>query len=247
MLLLLIAYLSGVLTVLSPCVLPILPIMLGSTVSDIRHKYAPYVLIGSLSVSVFVFSLLLKATTLLIDVPPSFWKILSWAILVFLWLVYLFPNVWQKISATSGADESSQKLLSTANSQSGYKKYALMWAALWPVFSSCSPTYALIIAIILPANFGFGILALGMYILGLASVLAAITFLGQKIMWPLKIFANPTGTFKKILGVILILVWVAIMTGTDKKLEAKILESWFLNLSNFESDILDDFELDRIQ
>ncbi len=171
MILLAIAYFSGILTVLSPCVLPILPIILGTTVSDTKHKYAPYVLIASLSLSVFVFSLLLKATTLLIDVPPSFWKIMSGGILIALGIVFLFPKVWAKITHRFGAESGSQKFLQHANSQDGYKKYALMGTALGPVFSSCSPTYALILAIILPANFGFGLLALGMYILGLASIL----------------------------------------------------------------------------
>ena len=122
-----------------------------------------------------------------------------------------------------------------------------MWFALGPVFSSCSPTYALILAIILPAGFAFGFLALISYTLGLAVILFAIAIFGQKLIKNLKWASDPNGLFKKILGLIFILVWVAIMTGYDKKIEAAILEAWFLNTTNFEQNIIDELDLDNIE
>ena len=77
MTLLVIAFLSGVLTVLAPCVLPLLPIILGASAEDGNNKKIPLVIIGSLSVSILIFSILLKASTVLIGVPPSFWKAFS--------------------------------------------------------------------------------------------------------------------------------------------------------------------------
>ena len=65
-------------------------------------------------------------------------------------------------------------------------KYILMGAALGPVFSSCSPTYALILAIVLPAGFLFGFLALVSYTLGLAAILFAIAIFEQKLVKKLK-------------------------------------------------------------
>ena len=61
-------------------------------------------------------------------------------------------------------------------------KYVFMGFALGPVFSSCSPTYALILAIILPAGFVFGTIALISYILGLAFILLLIAAFGQKLI-----------------------------------------------------------------
>jgi len=119
-----------------------------------------------------------------------------------------------------------------------------MGFALGPVFSSCSPTYALILAIILPAWFAFGILALGFYILGLAAILLAISVFGQKLIQRLKWASDPNGRFKKALGVLFILVGLAILTGVDKKIEAKILDSGFLNTTNFEQSVIDSFELE---
>jgi cytochrome c-type biogenesis protein len=82
-----------------------------------------------------------------------------------------------------------------------------MWFALGPVFSSCSPTYALILAIVLPAWFVFGFMALVSYTLWLAAILFAIAIFGQKLVKKLKGVSDPNSIFKKVLWVIFVLVW----------------------------------------
>jgi hypothetical protein len=49
------AFLAGVLSILSPCVLPILPIVLGAAASE--HRFGPAALAGGLSVSFIVIGL----------------------------------------------------------------------------------------------------------------------------------------------------------------------------------------------
>ena len=49
--------------------------------------------------------------------------------------------------------------------------------SLGPVFSSCSPTYAIILAVILPASFLTGLLNLFAYVLGLSIALLVIALL----------------------------------------------------------------------
>ncbi len=74
--LLLSSFIAGVLTILAPCVLPVLPVVLAGSVTEKKWWY-PYLVTLSLAVSVVLFTVLLKASTLLIDIPSSFWKILS--------------------------------------------------------------------------------------------------------------------------------------------------------------------------
>jgi len=125
-------------------------------------------------------------------------------------------------------------------------KYVFMWFALWPVFTSCSPTYALILSIILPAGIAFGMLALISYTLWLAVILFAIALFGQKLVKKLAWASNPNWAFKKILGVIFILVGLTIYTWYDKKIEAAMLDAGFLNTTIFEQWIIDRLELDEI-
>jgi cytochrome c biogenesis protein CcdA/thiol-disulfide isomerase/thioredoxin len=239
MLLLLLAYFSGILTVLAPCVLPLLPIILGSSLQGKQKLLIPFIVIGSLSLSVFIFSILLKTTTLFLDVPSNFWKYLSGWILVFLGIITLFPYLWKFLTTKIGFSQKSSDIF-TQNSQKSESvtKYIFLGAALGPVFSSCSPTYALILSIILPVSYLYGVLALMVYILGLASILGLIAILGQRFSGKLKFFANPKGYFQKILGIIFLCIGLAIITGYDKKIEAYLLDAWFLNTTNFEQNIL---------
>ena len=130
MTLLIIAFFSGVLTVLAPCVLPILPIILGASVEDNTNKYTPYIIIASLSISVLIFSLLLKASTILIDVPPTFWKSFSGGLIIGLGIITLFPNLWKNVSTKLGFSDNSNKLLHKSGEKKGNLKYILMGFAL---------------------------------------------------------------------------------------------------------------------
>lgn len=243
MLLLVIAFLSGILTVLAPCVLPLLPVILGASAEDKNSKKIPLIVITSLSVSILVFSLLLKASTLLIDVPASFWKSVSGGLLILLGMITIFPNIWKNIANKLWFSNGANSLLQSGSQKQGIWKYIWLGAALGPVFSSCSPTYSLILAIILPASFAFGLLALIFYILGLAFVLFLIAILGQKFLKNVKWISKPNGVFKKVLGVIFLLIGLAIISGVDKKIEAKILDVSFLNTTNFEQNIIDGLDL----
>lgn len=69
---LLISFFSGILTVLAPCVLPLLPVILGGSLAG-QSKKRPYIIIASLILSLLLFTLLLKASTVLIHVDPIVW------------------------------------------------------------------------------------------------------------------------------------------------------------------------------
>ena len=95
-----VAFLAGILTALAPCVLPIIPVVIGGSVSD-NDKKKPYIVVFSLFVSIIVFTLLLKGTTLLIDIPDLFWKILSGLFIILFGLTLLFPQLWDCLLYTS--------------------------------------------------------------------------------------------------------------------------------------------------
>jgi cytochrome c-type biogenesis protein len=233
--LILLSFFAGVLTVLAPCVLPLLPVIIGSS-SLSKNKFKPYFVTLGLILSITLFTLLLKASTLLINIDPIFWKIISGGILVIFGLIYLFPNIWDKISFKLNLSNNSDKLLHQANKKEGFIGDTLVGASLGPVFSSCSPTYSLIIATVLPVNFVEGLLYILVYSFGLGVSLLAIALLGRKLTNKLKVFANPDGKFKKVLGIIFVLVGIAVITGFDKVLETRIIENgsvdWLINLEN---------------
>jgi hypothetical protein len=62
------------------------------------------------------------------------------------------------------------------------------------------------------------------YAIGLCGTLLVIALLGQKVMGKARWLANPDGNFKKVLGVIFILVGIAVILGLDKDLQFWVIE-----------------------
>ncbi len=236
--LLITSFVAGILTVLAPCVLPLLPIIIGSSVAS-NAKWKPFVITASLAFSLTLFTLLLKASTLLIDIPPEFWKYVSGGIIIFFGIITIFPNLWSDFSTKLGLSNKSDALLEKSTEKGGLWGAILIGMSLGPVFASCSPTYSLILATVLPVNFLEGVVYIIVYALGLASVLLLISFLGRSLINKLKVVANPNSVFKKVLGILFLIVGISIMTGFDKKVETAILDSGYFDITKVEQNILE--------
>lgn len=244
--LLLLSFVAGVLTVAAPCVLPLLPVIVGGSIartsSDAavseRQWFRPVVIAFSLAGSVVIFTLLLKATTALLGVPQFVWQIVAGGILVIFGLTLVFPSLWERFMFASGIQNRANSAMNRSYSRGGLGGDVLLGAALGPTFSSCSPTYALILATVLPVSFGEGLLYIVVYALGLAVALLLIAFLGQAFARKLGWLANPTGAFKRIIGIIVILVGVAVILGLDKDFQSFVLEQgWYEPIQRFEEGI----------
>ena len=228
MTLLVVSFLAGILTTFAPCILPLLPVIIGGGISSSRTKKQNFrrglIIVGSLGVSVIIFTLLLKATTALLGVPQEVWRVLAGGIVLLLGINYLFPRVWQTVILKLGMSQRSNATLYKASATSSTGGAILTGAALGPVFTSCSPTYALIVAAVLPASFFEGLLYLVSYVIGMAIVLLLVIYLGQKIISKLGWALNEHGIFHKVIGVIFVIVGIGVILGFDKSAQTFLLE-----------------------
>ncbi len=236
-----IAFIAGVLTVLAPCILPLLPVVIGSSASG-RSKATPYIVVASLAVSIIVFTFLLKISTAFITVPQTFWTYLSGTILVFFGITLLFPKVWESIPGLSKVTIRSNKLLGAGHQKKSVWGDVIIGAALGPVFSTCSPTYFVILASVLPASFALGTLYLLAYVAGLSLILLLIALLGERFASRLSGVSNPQSWFKRGLGVLFVLVGLFIMLGLDKQLQTAILDNGYFDITKVEQNLLKKIE-----
>lgn len=220
------AFIAGILTTLAPCVLPLLPVIVGGSLGkpSAEARKRAYLIATSLGASVIVFTLLLRATTALIDIPALTWQLVSGIILIALGTVSLFPRLWDAVSAKLSLQSRSNKQLVAARERGGSAGAILTGAALGPVFTSCSPLYLYVIVAVLPASFAEGVVLLLAYAVGLCGTLLLVSLLGQRVIGKARWMANPDGSFKRVLGVIFILVGIAVILGLDKDLQFWILE-----------------------
>ena len=217
--LLLLSFIAGILTVLAPCAFMLLPVIIGGSAGN-DNKYRPYIITLSLALSLFIFTILLKATSLLINIDPTFLKYFSGITVIFLGLISLFPNTWDLISLRFKLSNTSEGFLNDAKNKKGLLGAVLTGVALGPVFSACSPTYVYILTTVLRQNFVDGLINIFAYIFGLSIIMLGAGLLGQRFIKKLRWAVNPKGIFKKIIAFIFILVGIAIITGFDKQLQS---------------------------
>ena len=228
-----VSFLAGILSVLAPCIIGMLPLLVSRSnqqeddgPKNTSSNLAKIVRICiGLSVSIIVFSLLLKSSTLLIFVPSSTWKLISGGIIILFGLSALFPDVWEKIAMKLRLQQFSSKGQQKAISSGGKIGDYLLGSSLGPIFSACSPTYLLIIAVILPANFISGLVYLVSFVAGLSVAIILLALLGGKAISKFGWGINPKGIFKRTLGVIFIVFGILIITGADKQIQTYFVEN----------------------
>lgn len=234
------AFIAGMLTVLAPCVLPLLPIIIGGSVTgDTKDKKRPIVIALALALSIIAFTVLLKATTLFINVPPRTITYFSGGIIIALGIITLLPGLYARVIGGLGIEQGAQKALSKGyNNKNALVGPIIIGAALGPVFSSCSPVYAYILATILPANFSQAMAYIVSYVLGLSVVLLLIGFYGQRFIGKIKFASDPKGIFQRVLAVVFIIVGVMIATGYDKKFQTYVSTHTPFNFDSLSSKLL---------
>src|ERR1700733_3840283 len=238
---LLISFIAGVLTILAPCTLPLLPVIIGSSVTGeekSRNKIKAFTIAVSLGLSIIIFTLLLKFSTFFMSVPAEVWQIISGSIIILFGLVSIFPTLWENIPFINRLSISSNRAMSA-----GYKKQSfwgdiIIGASLGPVFSTCSPTYFIILATVLPQSFGLGLIDLIVYAIGLSGSLLLIAFLGQKIVGKLGGVSDTNGLFKKFIGILFVILGVCIIFGVDKNIETSLSNSGVFDVTKLEDKLL---------
>jgi cytochrome c-type biogenesis protein len=166
---------------------------------------------------------LFRVSVQFIDIDPKVWIALSSGIIVFYGLTLLFPTYRDKISLRIFWNKSST-LTEKAGSYDGRLGDILLGASLWPLFSTCSPTYALLFSVILPTSFLFGLVCMIAYVLGFGLILYIFVAGGKKIIRKFYPLANSHGIFKKTLGILLIVIGALIFTGKILNLESSVVK-----------------------
>mgnify|MGYP002624435394 CR=1 FL=1 len=220
------AFVAGILTVLAPCMVPVLPILVGGTAGN-RSRLRPLIITGSLMLSVVLFTLLVRASTEVLPISTRDFQVIAGFIILIFGIFTLFPEVWDWISLKAGFSSKSNRFLAKFAGRGDFIGDVLVGTALGPVFTSCSPTYAIIVSLVIGGELVAGSIYLILYAIGLGIMLLLIAYAGQAVVKKLGWATDPKGVFKRIIGALFILVGLAIVMGWDKQIETWLLERGF--------------------
>lgn len=227
--------LAGLLSTLSPCVLPILPILLGSATA--AHPRAPLALAGGLALSYAVIGTLIAWAGAAIGVDAAIFRNIGAAILGLLGLVLMSSSLQQRFaSATSGIGDAGNNLISRLN-LNGLKGQFAIGLALGVVWSPCvGPTLgAAVVLASQGAHLPQVALLMGIFGIGAAMPVVGLAYLSRAAMIKVRgklMQAGKTG--KLVMGGLMVGISVLILAGADKPLEAWLVEmspAWLTTLT----------------
>lgn len=235
--LVIIAFLSWILSVLAPCVLPVLPVILGGSLGN-QKRYRPLVIVLSTAVFITLFTVLLKVSTALIGIPQQVRTTISAIIIIAYGSTLIRPNL-REYCAEKIWLHKVNTLASKAKEHTWLRWDILLWASLGPIFASCSPTYALLLSVVFPQSIFAGITYTLIYSLWFALFLLLLAYGGRAMIRKFSRAANPQWSFKKWLWFLLIATWVLIVSWYMKKLEVAILDAGFFDIGQVEQKLLE--------
>lgn len=211
MILYLFTFLAGIATVLSPCVLPVLPAILSAGLG--RGRYRPLGIIIGLMVSFAFFTLTLTFFVHLLGISANLLRYLAMAVIALFGLVMLFPALGDRFAlATSSISTLGAHVQSQASQQTGFKSGLLLGAALGLVWTPCAgPILAVVTTLVATQNVTSEIILLTVaYSLGSGIPLLLIAYGGNKALTAIPFLARHSEEIKRLFGALMILTAIGL-------------------------------------
>ena len=229
------ALLAGILSVLSPCVLPLLPIVLGTAASE--HRFGPAALAAGLALSFVAIGLFVATIGFSIGLDAGLFRYLAAFMLLTIGLVLVMPPLQARFAVAAGTLGGWTEQHFAGFSSTGLGGQFGVGLLLGAVWSPCvGPTLGA--ASVLAAQgrdlptvaatmltFGIGA-ALPLLLLGMLSRDAMLR-------WRHRLQSTGNGA-KVALGILLLVMGTAVLTGLDKRIETALVDAspaWLTELT----------------
>ncbi len=223
----LLAFLAGIVSLLSPCVLPLVPIVLGTAAS--QHRAGPAALAAGLALSFTAIGLFVATIGFSIGLDTDKFRTIAALLLIGFASVLAFPTLQTRLTdllapLTGGARKSLDTHIGTG--LSGQFTLGLLLGAVW---APCvGPTLGA--ASVLAAqgqNLGMVFAVMAAFGLGAALPLLVLGWLSREALqrWRGRMMTSSL-TLKRVMALVLAGIGVLILIGADKTLE-----TWLVAIS----------------
>jgi cytochrome c biogenesis protein CcdA len=229
------AFLAGVLSTLSPCVLPLIPIIIGAAAN--QHRFGPFALAGGVAVSFAVFGTGLASIGSSIGLAQDGFRLFAAVVMGIIGIVLISNRLQERFAvAMSGVSGAGNSLLSKVTID-GLLGQFLIGILLGLVWTPCvGPTLGAAITLASQGrDLGKIVFVMAIFGLGAGLPLALLGMLSRGAMMKAKGKLGNAGKFgKQLLGGFLIVISLLVMTGQDKTLESFLLKhspDWLTDLT----------------
>ncbi len=216
--------LAGALSTLSPCVLPLVPVVLAAAGS--AHRWGALALGAGLALSFTLVGLLLATAGASLGLDPDTFRAIGAVLLAMFGVILLVPRLQELFARVTGAVSNSGNQWLSRVPVGGFAGQLIVGALLGVVWSPCvGPTLGAATTLASQGK-DLGQIGLLMLIFGLgaAAPLVLLGCLSRASMMRIRGRLLSVGKYgKQLFGFALLVFGVLIATGVDKSLEAWIL------------------------
>lgn len=200
------AFLAGIATVLSPCVIPVLPALLSA--SGGKGKARPFGVILGLVISFIFFTLALTAIIKATGISPNILRYIAIGLIALFGLFMIFPKMGDWFArATSGVAELGQKVQgSSKKAGTGFWSGFILGVALGLVWTPCAgPILAAITTLVATSSVDWAALLITVaYSLGAAIPMFLIIWGGQSAINSSRFLSQHAEMIRKVFGALMI-------------------------------------------
>jgi cytochrome c biogenesis protein CcdA/thiol-disulfide isomerase/thioredoxin len=225
-LLILFAFLAGIVTILSPCILPILPIILSSSIGTTQiGKARPIGVITGFVLSFTFFTLFLSSIVKLIGIPADSLRIFSVAVIALFGVSMLIPK-FQVILEILFSKLS--QFLPQSQNKTGFGGGLLIGLSLGLLWTPCvGPILASVISLAITGAVTLDAFLITLaYSIGTAIPMFFIMIAGQTALRNAPWLLNNSSKIQQGFGVLMILTSVAIFFNLDRSFQTFILNTF---------------------
>ena len=209
------AFLAGIVTVLSPCILPILPIVLSGVSGD---KKRPFGIIVGFILSFTLFTLFLATLVRLTGIPANTLRIVAGIILLIFGLSLLLP---QFQALTEKLFSKLSVFAPKSNAHSGFWGGFVIGLTIGIIWTPCvGPILASVIALAATSQVSTTTFLITLcYSIGTAIPMFLIMYGGRNLLNKIPWLLKNTAAIQKTFGVLMIIFALAIFTNIDQQIE----------------------------
>jgi cytochrome c biogenesis protein CcdA len=229
------ALLAGVLSTLSPCVLPLLPIVLGAALTE--HRYGPVALAAGVAISYVAVGLFVATVGFAIGLDQDIFRNVAAALLIIIGAVLLLPRLQAQLAVAAGPFGNWAQGQTDGMSRRGLSGQFALGLLLGAVWSPCvGPTLGAA-SVLAAQGKDLGAVATTMIAFGIGAA-APLIVLGMAsrealMHWRDRLLKAGKGG-KYALGAILLAVGVLIVSGLYRTLETVLVDAspaWLTQLT----------------
>jgi cytochrome c-type biogenesis protein len=214
------AFVAGVLSILSPCVLPILPIVLGAAASE--HRWGPAALATGLAVSFVAIGLFVATVGYLIGLDSKLFRNVAAALMIAVGVILLVPRFQERLALVGAPLANWGDRQFGARWQGGLSGQISVGLLLGAVWSPCvGPTLGAASVLAAQGRDLEGVAATMLaFGLGAALPLVALGLLTRETLLRWRTHLISGGAHARMLfAIVLVAVGVMLLAGLDKSIE----------------------------